>query len=70
MCFLQARLWGSVEVDFVYKKNLEFLNDHGKKYRPGQFSVLSSWNMAGILDQERNLYKDITMQSGTQPKEV
>lgn len=66
---LQAKLLGVAAVDSIHKKNLEILNDRGKKYRPGQFSVLTSWNMAGVLDQERNLYKDI-MQISSQSKEV
>ncbi|VDN91041.1 unnamed protein product [Brugia pahangi] len=61
---LQAKLLGASAIDSIHKKNLEVLNDRGRKYRPGQFSVLTSWNMAGILEQERNLYKDIMQISG------
>ncbi|CAG9533508.1 unnamed protein product [Cercopithifilaria johnstoni] len=60
LTMLQAKLLGAAAVDSMHKKNLEILNDRREKYRPGQFSVLTSWNMAGVLDQERNLYKDIT----------
>ncbi|OZC09194.1 hypothetical protein X798_03738 [Onchocerca flexuosa] len=68
LTMLQAKLLGVAAVDSIHKKNLEILNDRGKKYRPGQFSVFTSWNMAGVLDQERDLYKDI-MQINNQPKE-
>uniref|UniRef100_A0A0R3RWB7 Huntingtin n=1 Tax=Elaeophora elaphi TaxID=1147741 RepID=A0A0R3RWB7_9BILA len=68
LTMLQAKLLGAAAVDSIHKKNLEILNDQGKKYRPGQFSVLTSWNMAGVLDQERNLYKDI-MQIRSRSKE-
>lgn len=66
---LQAKLLGSAVVDSIQKKNLETLNDRRKKYQSGQFSVLTSWNMVGVLDQERSLYKDI-MQFSSQSKEV
>lgn len=66
---LQAKLLGAAAIDSIHKKNLEILNDRGKKYRPGQFSVLTSWNIAGILDQEHNLCKDI-MQISSQSKDV
>lgn len=66
---LQAKLLGVASIESIHKKNLEILNDRGKKYRPGQFSVLTSWNMAGVLDEERNLCKDI-VQIANQPKEV
>ncbi|VBB26200.1 unnamed protein product [Acanthocheilonema viteae] len=69
LTMLQAKLLGAATADSIHKKNLETLNDRGKKYRPGQFSVLTSWNMAGVLDQERNLYSDI-MQISSQSKEV
>uniref|UniRef100_A0A915Q0U5 Non-specific serine/threonine protein kinase n=1 Tax=Setaria digitata TaxID=48799 RepID=A0A915Q0U5_9BILA len=67
LTMLRAKLLGAAVVDSIHRKNLEILNDRGKKYRPGQFSVLTSWNMAGVLDQERNLYKDI-MQISSQSK--
>uniref|UniRef100_A0AAF5RT25 Uncharacterized protein n=1 Tax=Wuchereria bancrofti TaxID=6293 RepID=A0AAF5RT25_WUCBA len=68
LTMLQAKLLGASAIDSIHKKNLEILNDRGRKYRPGQFSVLTSWNMAGILEQERNLYKDI-MQISSQSNE-
>ncbi|EJD74722.1 hypothetical protein LOAG_18001, partial [Loa loa] len=68
LTMLQAKLLGASAVDSIRKKNLEIINDRGKRYRPGQFSVLTFWNMAGVLDQERNLYKDI-MQINSQSKE-
>ncbi|KAM3726562.1 Huntingtin [Dirofilaria immitis] len=67
LTMLQAKLLGAATVDSIHKKNLEIVNERGKKYRPGQFSVFTSWNMTGVLDQERNLYKDI-MQISSEPK--
>ncbi|VDN01026.1 unnamed protein product [Thelazia callipaeda] len=59
LTMLQAKLLGGAVVDSINRKNLEIFNDQGKRYRPGQFSVLTSWNMAGLLDHERSLYKDV-----------
>lgn len=60
---LKAMLLENANVENSFKRNLEFLGDPGERYRPGQFSVLTSWNMAGVLEEERNLYKGITHQS-------
>ncbi|VDK47693.1 unnamed protein product [Anisakis simplex] len=63
MCMLKALLLGVYSnAERVYGSNLEFLEElHDlNEYRMGHLSVHSIWNMTGVLDQERNLYMDIS----------
>uniref|UniRef100_F1KPL5 Huntingtin n=1 Tax=Ascaris suum TaxID=6253 RepID=F1KPL5_ASCSU len=68
MCMLKAILLGDPDPESIYRRNLELLGDVGKTYRLGQLSVHAVWNMTGVLDQERNLYKGISGQADDSPK--
>lgn len=67
---LKAILLGDPDPESIYRRNLELLGDVGKTYRLGQLSVHAVWNMTGVLDQERNLYKGISGQADDSPKRV
>ncbi|MFH4983642.1 hypothetical protein AB6A40_010351 [Gnathostoma spinigerum] len=57
MSILKARLLDEYDIEYIFTKNLEFINYDGSHYTPGQVSVRAIWTMTGLLEQERSMVK-------------
>ena len=70
MCMLKAKLTKPAEMCAIYQRNLEFVDPVSDTYCLGQFSVHALWNMTGVLDLERDLFRENSVTTSHSPKKV